>query len=806
MHFPKQMQTRSVVFLLICLVILAGTGGYIVRSASTPMTDLTDLYFNAPMQQASYIIGIYTNPDTCYLQNGTTGNYDTTGTFYACLDTGINALTSGGKILIRAGNYTLGASVNILRNSIYLEGEGQGLSGGAYGQYGTQIWYSGVSAAIRWGDGASTHYYFGGIKDIMFHGANTASSYGTYIASYFSDLIFENCGFLNFDDGAYISSGTTGTSKVWNIWFDKCLFEDNTRFGVIIWGGNDVNLRSIDRVKITNCHFYDNQNSLYCYSEYTYHVSFIGNSIQSERQASINVTAGGRQWIISENQIFDCGIGANGTLAGIFVNGTGTLYPDSWLIENNIIANHFTGAPLAMAYGLYLTGTITNFEIQGNFFYGSSSSILMTGIASNQTIRFNNNLDYADSSQLRNFDFHQGSAINMTLWAGTAFPSGTPIAGQPYYRTDLYTLYVYNGTAWATVGATGPTGSPGTVYGLPFQYLVFKNSTATYMVNGTTSTIDYSSTNSSAVLNFALGNTSSGLVYVKSGTYSLDHGITVGRKVHLMGEGELNTILQMTASGNCITIDPTDTEYDWSVEQLQVDMNGQNGNGIYGSHMTTTSAKGISKISHVRVDDVQAGYVGIWAQDLIKAHWDTIMVRTYGTGYLFTRTLSTSFNFGDSQFDDLQCRILSSNVVGFNISGYSLATQNQSMNIALFNHPYVYATSSAYTNTIGIWIYQTQYVTMNALDVENCEMGIGLYQARDIGFLTPWIVSSGAAHIGVQLNSTTGGVNVFGGEIKTGGLEWDDDSSWNRNALVVVNFADTPSLDTSNTDVIYGTH
>jgi hypothetical protein len=45
-----------------------------------------------------------------------------------------------------------------------------------------------------------------------------------------------------------------------------------------------------------------------------------------------------------------------------------------------------------------------------------------------------------------NIYFNQGQAINMTFWKGTSFPLA--VAGQPFFRTDLSGLYVYNGTAW----------------------------------------------------------------------------------------------------------------------------------------------------------------------------------------------------------------------------------------------------------------------------------------------------------------------------------------------------------------------
>jgi len=148
--------------------------------------------------------------------------------------------------------------------------------------------------------------------------------------------------------------------------------------------------------------------------------------------------------------------------------------------------------------------------------------------------------------------FNQNQAVNMTFWGGTDFPA-SPIAGQPFFRTDLSILYYYNGTGWASSagGAAGPAGADAVVNGLPFSYMIFVNSTATYMVNGTDGSIPYSSANASKVIQFALGNLTSGRTWQEKvllkGNYTLTNTIILQNYTWL----ELQGIVTLSTNANC---------------------------------------------------------------------------------------------------------------------------------------------------------------------------------------------------------------------------------------------------------------
>lgn len=49
-----------------------------------------------------------------------------------------------------------------------------------------------------------------------------------------------------------------------------------------------------------------------------------------------------------------------------------------------------------------------------------------------------------------NVDFNQNLAEEMVIDQGTAFP-GSPVEGQVFYRTDLDTFYVYDGSSWVAL-------------------------------------------------------------------------------------------------------------------------------------------------------------------------------------------------------------------------------------------------------------------------------------------------------------------------------------------------------------------
>ena len=203
-----------------------------------------------------------------------------------------------------------------------------------------------------------------------------------------------------------------------------------------------------------------------------------------------------------------------------------------------------------------------------------------------------------------NLYFNQGQAINMTLWSGTSFPA-SPAAGQPFFRTDLSIMYYWNSTHWASVtaGATGPAGASGTVQGLPFSYLVFVNSTASYMVNGTTGTVDYYSTNFTKVWDFTIGNCTGGEnIFVKKGAYAVANQLLATSKNGITVIFEKGAVLTAGTNLNKAVI-YLYTCTNWKIEGITIDGNGANQNAgtSYGSGWANGIT--IANCSNIVVDD-----------------------------------------------------------------------------------------------------------------------------------------------------------------------------------------------------------
>lgn len=172
--------------------------------------------------------------------------------------------------------------------------------------------------------------------------------------------------------------------------------------------------------------------------------------------------------------------------------------------------------------------------------------------------------------------------------------------------TSLYltNLYMTNGTSFG--GAAGPAG---TVYGLPFSYLVFKNSTATYMVNSTTSLITYYSINSSFVLNAVTGNLTQnggGSVYVASGDYDIYTYVRMSNNTVWTGDG-YTSCLRLAAGRDwthaanwpnwCIFLTPDgDVIENTTIHNIRFDGNYANNNAPANGSYIGDIGHGISNI------------------------------------------------------------------------------------------------------------------------------------------------------------------------------------------------------------------
>lgn len=212
---------------------------------------------------------------------------------------------------------------------------------------------------------------------------------------------------------------------------------------------------------------------------------------------------------------------------------------------------------------------------------------------------------------------------NVGWTSGTSFPTVTVYEGQQFYRTDLHTLYVWNSTDWDAVGlggGVGPQGPPGTTEARqPYDYFVFRNATATYMINGVTGAIDDSGTPSN-VINNAVGNGTD--ILLSSNTFALtaDTGISItdnGVTLRGMGYGTVITcgagfddhIIHVEADYATITnlrIDGTNqaSSYHGIVED------GNGNGGIFIHHVTIEDCGS----DGIRLGDTDGSWEGNWGK------------------------------------------------------------------------------------------------------------------------------------------------------------------------------------------------
>jgi hypothetical protein len=107
--------------------------GYLVR-AQIELSFETVIENGSMVETASYII--FKDDSTYYARNGTTGSIDYYGiNASTVIQLTINTLPNGGKIFLRAGNYSISATILVQTDSIFIEGESGDHD--AIGTYGT---------------------------------------------------------------------------------------------------------------------------------------------------------------------------------------------------------------------------------------------------------------------------------------------------------------------------------------------------------------------------------------------------------------------------------------------------------------------------------------------------------------------------------------------------------------------------------------------------------------------------------------------------------------------------------------------
>ncbi len=232
----------------------------------------------------------------------------------------------GGLIRLTSPCYTLDAQIE-MKAGIWVQG--QGITGMTKSGL-TGAWTLGTTIECASNDitvfnfdydaGLDAHF-FSGISDLHIVGCeydSAASSTKPLIDfqcndRWVSDVYLER---LYIHHGMYgirmYNNEGTGTYKMWNLFVHGCMPESNTDAGILL--ESPVN-EEIERVRITNCHFYGNNSStgngaIEIDGHKCIGGRIMGNTFEKETKSAIYAADEAEGFILNGNVIYDCDTGS----------------------------------------------------------------------------------------------------------------------------------------------------------------------------------------------------------------------------------------------------------------------------------------------------------------------------------------------------------------------------------------------------------------------------------------------------------------------------------------------------------------
>lgn len=96
--------------------------------------------------------------------------------------------------------------------------------------------------------------------------------------------------------------------------------------------------------------------------------------------------------------------------------------------------------------------------------FGNTLAEYLNYDIANSRFEFSDDLYIAGGLEVEdNIDFNQNWAVEMVLDQGTVFPAG-PVEGQTFYRTDLDSFYIFDGTSWVAVSTPSTSAGKDTIF------------------------------------------------------------------------------------------------------------------------------------------------------------------------------------------------------------------------------------------------------------------------------------------------------------------------------------------------------
>jgi hypothetical protein len=264
---------------IIILIILATNIGYFI-GISVAQTSTITIEPSSFQTEASYIIFI----DGNYIKarNGKTGNID-----YSGVDAGviiqnvINALTNGGKIFIKRGEYDIDLEITIAISEISIEGEGK---------WATVLKATGNSSIFHLLGQPNSFIYRFSLKSLTLRGTNPSANKGQYgiKIDYAHSLLVEDVHFSELYDAIHVDY------QLWDSWVRSSEFSPNIeRHAFYLHADADWN---INLLYLTDDYIASKGDNIYAYRVMgllihgCYFYSSNGHNIYSYRQSGLRIT------------------------------------------------------------------------------------------------------------------------------------------------------------------------------------------------------------------------------------------------------------------------------------------------------------------------------------------------------------------------------------------------------------------------------------------------------------------------------------------------------------------------------------
>jgi len=276
-----------------------------------------------------------------------------------------------------------------------------------------------------------------------------------------------------------------------------------------------------------------------------------------------------------------------------------------------------------------------------------------------------------------------------------------------------------------------------------------------------------------------------GLIFLNLyGSHNIDTKLDLGRKTKLRGLGPLATTLAASADLTyLIEIDDSNAEIAWEIRDLGLDMNGQNGNGIYCGHAQYGAGLDyvFNSMHNIMIEDIKANYAGIYIKDPMTIYASHIHIRTKGYGIRLGHSNLYDVSCGNSQWNMIDITLRDNNAIGLEVLK---GTTYNAGNLSIWNRLGVYASNRS--DCIGVKVVGVPRITFNLPNIEflttatNCTF-MYLEDTTQIEVFNPYFFTNGSnvSTIGVHLTGTSSTRNKFiGGRITVAdGTSVLDDSS-----------------------------